>query len=424
MRYIYTALFYLILPAVMLRLLWRAIRLPDYARRWGERLGIFTYVKHLSTTPTIWIHAVSLGETLAATPLIKALQKKYPDTAFVITTMTPTGSKQVLATFKDSAFHVYVPYDIPGPIHRFLDKIQPNLLIIIETELWPNLLHYTAARNIPIVLANARLSGRSARGYQRVSGITQEMLRHISLLMVQTQTEAERFTQLGMPPERLKVTGNIKFDITVSEQQIIEAGKLRQTWGAERPVWIAASTHPSEEKIVLAAFKEILTREPQTLLILVPRHPERRHEVQQLCEQAGYNTVLRSAHTPVTSDTAVFMIDTIGELMLFYAAADVAFVGGSFITLGGHNLLEPAVLGLPILTGPNMCNFAEITDRLLNAGAAFTVTNAEELAKKTLPFLQASEQPKITGEKGRQVVFNNRGALPAHIDAISRILEN
>jgi 3-deoxy-D-manno-octulosonic-acid transferase len=420
MRYLYTALFYLLLPAVMLRLLWRAIRLPDYARRWGERLGFFTYIKPLSTTRTIWIHAVSLGETLAATPLIKALQKKYPDASFVITTMTPTGSKQVRATFKDSAFHVYAPYDIPGPINRFLNRIQPDLLIIIETELWPNLLHYCAQKQIAIVLANARLSAKSARGYQRAGGITRDMLSHISLLLVQTQIETERFIKLGMSREHINVTGNIKFDITVPEQHIIHAQELRQTWGADRPVWIAASTHPSEEKIVLAAFKKILQHEPKTLLILVPRHPERRQEVSQLC--AEYPTVLRSTQTTVTPQTTIFLIDTIGELMLFYAASDVAFVGGSFITLGGHNLLEPAVLGIPMLTGPNMHNFAEITQRLTHAGAAYTVTNAQELAETTLRFLQHPEQRQKAGEQGRQVVFNNRGALQAHIEAIGRVL--
>lgn len=404
----------------MLRLLWRAIRFPDYARRWNERFGFFDYKKpNPALSQTIWIHAVSLGETLAATPLVKALQKQHPDANFIITTMTPTGSQQVRTVFKDSAFHVYAPYDIPGPIQRFLDRIQPNLLIIIETELWPNLLHYTAARQIPIILANARLSEKSACGYQRVRWLTREMLNQISVLMVQTSIEADRFMQLGMPKNRIKIAGNIKFDITVPEQHIADAQQLRQQWGSHRPVWIAASTHPNEEKIVLAAFKKIQLHEPETLLILVPRHPDRRQEMLHLC--AEYHTVLRSAQKPVTSHMEIFLIDTIGELMLFYAASDVAFVGGSFIPLGGHNLLEPAVLSMPILTGPHMHNFSDITQRLSDAGAASIVTNTEELADKTLYFLQHPSQRHLTGEKGRQVVFNNRGALHAHIDAITEV---
>lgn len=424
MRYIYTFLFYLILPAILLRLLWRSIKSPDYAKRWAERFGFFAYSKPAISRQTIWIHSVSLGETLAAVPLIKTLQKKYPNAAFVVTTMTPTGSRQVHTSLGDSVFHVYAPYDVPDAIHRFLRRIQPSMLIIIETELWPNLIHYSAAQHIPIVLANARLSARSAKGYQRFKRITHPMLNQLSLLMVQSQVEAERFAQLGMPSERIKVTGNMKFDITVSDQQLEQARALCHSWGIDRPVWIAASTHTGEEKIVLAAFKQILGHAPDALLILVPRHPERLQDVLQLCEQAGCQTVLRSTKTPVTQDTSILLVDTIGELLLFYAASDVAFVGGSFVPVGGHNLLEPAVLGIPTLTGPHMFNFAEINQRLQTAQAVFPVTTQEELAQMTLKLLQDPQQRKAAGEKGKQVVLNNRGALQAHIDGISQVLRH
>lgn len=413
-RYLYTFLFYLILPAIILRLMWRSRSFPDYRQRFGERFG---YFKVPALSNTIWIHAVSLGETLAAAPLIKALQKQYPQHSFVITNMTYTGSRQVRTLFGNSVLNLYVPYDLPGPISRFLQKIKPRVVILIETELWPNMLQQCYQKQIPVILANARLSAKSARNYSRFAQLTQQTLSHLTLLIAQAPADAQRFIDLGMDSKKIKVTGNIKFDITAPEDLPLQAKQLREKWNAhDRPIWIAASTHPGEEEIVLNAFAQIRKTLPDTLLILVPRHPERRSDVLQLC--SPYQTAIRTENSKIDKNTDIVLVDTIGELLLFYALSDVAFVGGSLVPIGGHNLLEPAVVGTPALTGPHMFNFTEI-NRLLQV---ISITSSEGMAHHVLNFLQNSDVRQAAGLRSRQIVQDNRGALQAHLEWIGEII--
>ena len=364
---------------------------------------------------TLWIHAVSVGETQAALPLIKALQQRYPHLTLVVTTTTPTGSARVRAALGDTVFHVYAPYDLPGAVQRFLRRVRPRVAIIMETELWPNLIHGCQQRGIPVMVANARLSARSAAGYQRVAGLTREALQNITMIAAQAQADAQRFITLGADPARVRVTGNIKFDIALATDLPQHAAALRHTWGAHRPVWIAASTHAnstdSEDEQVLSAFAAVRLALPDALLILVPRHPERFAKVTALCRKAGYNVRLRSEQKPCDASTDIYIGDSMGELMLLYAASDVAFVGGSLIPHGGHNLLEPAALGIPVITGPHTFNFADISRMLIQADAARQVNNAAELATAVITFLQNNDLRRTTGEKGQQMIEQNRGAL-------------
>ena len=364
---------------------------------------------------TLWIHAVSVGETQAALPLIKALQQRYPQMTLVVTTTTPTGSARVRAALGDTVFHVYAPYDLPGAVRRFLQRTRPRVAIIMETELWPNLIHGCQKHGIPVIVANARLSARSAAGYQRVAGLTREALQNITVIAAQAQADAQRFIALGADPARVRITGNIKFDITLAADLQQRAAALRHTWGAQRPVWIAASTHAnstsSEDEQVLTAFAAVRLVLPDSLLILVPRHPERFAKVTALCRKSGYNVWLRSEQKPYDASPDIFIGDSMGELMLFYAASDVAFVGGSLVAHGGHNLLEPAALGIPVITGPHTFNFADISRMLLQADAARQVGTAAELAAVVITFLQNDALRRATGEKGRRLIEQNRGAL-------------
>jgi 3-deoxy-D-manno-octulosonic-acid transferase len=419
MRRTYTFFLYFALPFIFLRLLWRARRNPAYAKRWQERLGC---IPQTLSQNSIWIHAVSVGETLAAIPLVKALQKKFPQSPILITTMTPTGSDRVRATFGDSVEHCYLPYDLPLTLKCFLNKVKPKLLIIIETELWPNLLRQCRLHQIPIILANARLSEKSANGYQRIAPIARQMLQDINLLAVQTTAEADRFIALGAKPEQINVTGSIRFDLEIPEQLHAQAQTLRDQWGRNRNIWIAASTHEGEEEKILAAFAIVQKTLPQTLLVLVPRHPERFAKVNQLCQQQGYETVLRSSQQACKDNSAIFIGDTMGELLLFYAAADIAFVGGSLIERGGHNPLEPAALGLPVIMGPHVFNFVAICAELKKCGALIEINTAEQLAEIVLQLLQNKSQREKMGAIGQHFVQQNRGALDKHVRLIEGLM--
>ncbi len=415
MRLLYSLILYLLTPLVLLRLVWRGLRAPEYLKRWPERFGFFSASQ---LNETIWIHAVSVGEFQAALPLIKALQTRYPDVKMVVTTTTPTGSARVQAALGDTVFHVYAPYDLPGAVRRFLRRIRPRVAIIMETELWPNLFHGCHARNIPLILANARLSERSAAGYQRIAGLTRQTLGNLTAVAAQTQDDARRLISLGADAARVHVTGNIKFDINIPASLHEQAVALRQEWGAERPVWIAASTHEGEDEQVLEAFAAVRQAVPDALLVLVPRHPERFARVAALCRKQGYEVVLRSEQRQCSATTAVFVGDSMGELMLFYAASDVAFTGGSLVATGGHNMLEPAALGIPVITGPHTFNFAEISRMLLNAGAARQVDGATQLAEVVTAYLKDNDLRHAAGEKGKHLVEQNRGALMKLVDII------
>ncbi len=421
-RTLYTLLFHLGLPLVAIRLWLRARKAPAYARRIGERFA-------LNLPPMqpggIWVHAVSVGESIAAAPMIRALLTRYPQLPITVTCMTPTGSERIQALFADEPRiqHCYLPYDLPWAAARFLDRIKPKLGVIMETELWPNLIHQCAKRGIPVALANARLSARSAKGYARFARLTRPMLEAMSLIAVQTQTEAERFRQLGARPECVEVTGSIKFDLSIDPQLWVKARELREQWQAqERPVWIAASTHEGEDEIVLAAHRQLLAHYPNALLMLVPRHPERFNSVFELCQREGFVTVRRSQHTPVSAQTQVLLGDTMGELLFLYAVADSAFVGGSLVPNGGHNVLEPAALGKPVLSGPHLFNFLEIAALLREAGALEEVDDAPGLAVAVQRLFELPQDAQRMAEAGLKVMQANQGALQRLLDGLARLL--
>lgn len=421
-RTLYTLLFHLGLPLVAIRLWLRARKAPAYAKRIGERFALNLPVMQPGG---IWVHAVSVGESIAAAPMIRALLTRYPQMPITVTCMTPTGSQRIEALFADEPRiqHCYLPYDLPWAAARFLARVQPKLAVIMETELWPNHIHQCAKRGIPVALANARLSARSAKGYARFAKLTRPMLEEMSLIAVQTEAEAERFRQLGARPECVQVTGSIKFDLTIDPQLLTAARALREQWQAqERPVWIAASTHEGEDEIILAAHRQLLGHYPYALLILVPRHPERFNSVFELCQREGFDTVRRSTAAPVGLHTQVLLGDTMGELLFLYALADSAFVGGSLVPNGGHNLLEPAALGKPVLSGPHLFNFLEIAALLRQAGALEEVDDAQGLAIAVRRLFELPQDAQHMAQAGLSVMRANQGALQHLLDGLARLL--
>ncbi|MEC4166020.1 lipid IV(A) 3-deoxy-D-manno-octulosonic acid transferase [Pseudomonas sp. MS-1(2024)] len=421
-RTLYTLLFHLGLPLVAIRLWLRARKAPAYARRIGERFALNLPVMQPGG---IWVHAVSVGESIAAAPMIRELLKRYPQLPITVTCMTPTGSERIQALFANEPRiqHCYLPYDLPWAAARFLDRVKPRLGVIMETELWPNHIHQCAKRGIPVALANARLSARSAKGYARFAGLTRPMLEEMSLIAVQTEAEAERFRLLGARPECVEVTGSIKFDLSIDPQLLVKARALREQWQAqERPVWIAASTHEGEDEIVLSAHRQLLASYPNGLLILVPRHPERFNSVFQLCQREGFATVRRSSGEPVAAQTQVLLGDTMGELLFLYALADSAFVGGSLVPNGGHNLLEPAALAKPVLSGPHLFNFLEIAAKLREAAALEEVEDAQGLALAVQRLFELPQDAQRMAEAGLKVMQLNQGALQRLLDGLARLM--
>ncbi|MHA6639101.1 lipid IV(A) 3-deoxy-D-manno-octulosonic acid transferase [Stutzerimonas frequens] len=419
-RTLYTLLFHLGLPLVFLRLLWRAWRAPAYSRRIGER---FAFGLPRLRPGGIWVHAVSVGESIAAAPMIRELMARYPHLPITVTCMTPTGSERIHALFGDSVQHCYLPYDLPWAAARFLNCLQPKLAVVMETELWPNHIHQCARRGIPVALANARLSERSARGYARFARLTAPMLAELNLIAVQTEAEAERFRQLGARHECVEVTGSIKFDLTIDPILLERASDLRDQWVAQkRPLWIAASTHAGEDEIILAAHRRLLERFPQALLLVVPRHPERFVSVYELAGKEGFAAVRRSTGEAVGAGTQVLVGDTMGELLFLYALADVAFVGGSLVPNGGHNLLEPAALGRPVLSGPHLFNFLEISAQLRDAGALREVQDAGQLADAVGELWRDPAVAQRMRDAGLGVIKANQGALQRLLTGLARLL--
>lgn len=418
-RYVYSLIFLLLMPLVMLRLLYRAWRAPAYARRWVER-----FARGGDLRPDgIWVHAVSVGESIAAAPLVRELMKRYPHLPVTVTCMTPTGSEQIRRLFGDAVGHAYLPYDLPWLQRRFVKRLAPKICIIMETELWPNLVAQCRRAGVPTVLANARLSERSARGYRRVEALVRPMFAALDWVAVQSRKEADRFLQLGVHAQKMSVTGSIKFDITPDANKQAEAATWRATWG-ERPVWIAASTHAGEDLQVLDAHRRVLTRHPQALLILVPRHPERFDAVARLIEQQRFTMLRRTTGGSPRADDQVLLGDTMGEMMLFFGCADIAFVGGSLVATGGHNYLEPAALGLPVLSGPHRFNFTEISELLENAGGMRVVSDAVELADAIAGCFTRPDEAKKAGAAGYAQVRANQGALKTLLDGIDNLLKN
>lgn len=420
LRLLYNFAMYLFTPLVMLRLMARGMRYGDYHVRWRERFGSF---REPRLTGCLWVHAVSVGEVNAAEPLVKALMAAYPRAPMLVTTVTPTGSERVRQLFGDSVHSVYLPYDLPFAVRRFLRNTRPRLAVIVETEIWPNLYFACRRYGIPLLIANARLSERSLRGYARLSSLVRRALRCVSHIAAQSRTDAARYRLLGAEPSQLTVCGNLKFDMPVP-QAALEAGTaMREGWGTGRPVWIAASTHEGEEMSVLEAHLDVLRRLPDALLMIAPRHPERFKAVEASVRSLGFTVATRSADGVPGHGTQCFVIDSMGELLRFFAAADVAFVGGSLVSIGGHNVLEPAALSKPVLVGPHTFNFEEITQELLDRGGGLRVVDADALGAEVLSLLRDETRREHMGVAARRVFESERGSVGKVMTLVDRLLQ-
>lgn len=399
----------LAIPIFLLRLMVRGLRYGDHHRRLRERFGLF---HSPGFDQSLWLHAVSLGEVNAAEPLIRALMQRYPSLPMVVTTGTATGSARVRQLFGESVFHVYLPYDLPLSVHRFLRRVRPRLGVIVETEIWPNLYHACRHRGTPLIIANARLSPRSLQGYVPIlRSLMKSALHCVSFVAAQSRLDGARYRLLGARRSRVSVVGNLKFDMPVAADLPERGRVLREAWGGQRPVWIAASTHEGEEQSVLLAHVEVLKSLPDALLLLVPRHPERFRAVEQLVRAQGFTLATRVADGTPGGGTQCFLVDKMGEMLPFYAAADVAFVGGSLAPIGGHNVLEPAALGRPVLVGPHTSSVAGITSMLIKRGAALRVQSGPELGAAVVGLLRDSERRACMGQAAREAFVRQRGAV-------------
>lgn len=422
LRSLYTALLYAFAPIALAGTALRGLRDPAYRDRLSERLG-FTRVFEGAREPRpLWVHAVSVGEVQAAVPLVRALLKKYPQHPLLITTATPTGAQRVRALFGESVRHAFLPYDLPGAVRRFLNRVQPSLAVVMEREIWPNLFCECQRRGIPILLASARITASSAARHRRFASLFGDALSGNVTVAAQTTQDAERYRSIGA--RRVLVTGNVKFDIEVP-RAAIEAGQtLRVAQLGERPVWVAGSTHDGEEQQLLAAHREVTKHRADALLVLVPRHPNRFDAVRGWLKSEQVKFASRSRDEAVTQATSVLLVDTLGELLTFYAAADIAFVGGSLIaTVGGHNLLEPAVLERPILTGPHNFNAPDIAQLMFESGGARQVNSAQQLAAALLQLFADPAARADMGAKAHAIVAANRGALNRVMESIEPLLQ-
>ncbi len=418
-RLLYTLTMYLLTPVILYRLIARGLRHRDYLDRWRERFGFFP---DPGIRDAIWLHAVSMGEVNAAQPLIEALMKRHVGVPLVITTVTPTGSERVRKLFGDRVFHVYLPYDLTASVERFLDRVQPRIAVIMETEIWPNLFMTCHERGIPLVVANARLSERSLKGYGPVRPLARRAIRRASFVAAQSAPDYERLAALGAVPAKMAIIGNLKFDLRVPPSVIEHAADFKQHWGADRPVWFAASTHEGEEIPVLEAHAAVLRRFPDTLLLIAPRHPERFKPVAAACRSFGFATATRTESVFADRNAQCFVIDTMGEMLWFYAACDVAFVGGSLVPIGGHNLLEPAALARPILVGPHTFNATEMTDELIASGGALRVLDSGQIGTALTRLLGQQDERDRIGAAAMQGMLRQRGAVERTVSIIDDVL--
>ncbi|MGM0983161.1 MAG: lipid IV(A) 3-deoxy-D-manno-octulosonic acid transferase [Pseudomonadota bacterium] len=420
----YATVLYLLAPLIWRRV-WRE-QLPGRLRR--ERLGFIPSTG--KEDRTLWLHCASVGEVQAARPLIEALGQRWPGHRLVITTMTATGAERVLSLAagghisgrRGEVSHHFVPLDFPGAARRFVARLRPELAIFFETELWPNLLAECERSAVPVAVVNGRLSPRAWRGYRRLRPLMAEALSHVAWLAAKSDADARRFIELGMAGGRTTVVGSLKFDLDTNGETEEVSEHLRTRLGS-RPVWVAGSTHPGEDEQVLAAHARLLERLPGALLVLVPRHPRRFDTVASLCRQSGLTLARRSRDEWPGNDTAVYLGDTMGELLALYGASDLAFVGGSLVPIGGHNLLEPAALGIPVLSGPALANFEDVAEVMREADALVEVDDAETLAAELLRLFDDTEARRRLAEAGRDVVVANRGALARTLAGLEGLMQ-
>lgn len=408
MRRAYTLLLYLLSPFVLLYLLLRGLRNRPYLQRWPERFGRFSPP---AQPGSIVLHAVSMGEVNAASALLRELARHHPDRPLAVTCLTPSGSDRVRELFSDAVFHVYLPLDLPGAVRRWFDRLQPRLLVVMETEIWPNLYAEAGRRRIPIVVINARISDRSLPRYRRLRGLIGSTLRRAAAIGAQSQRDADRLTAIGASAAVVSVTGNLKFDLFLPPSLAEQGEAVRGAWGRHRLILLGGSTHEPDERALLQAFGRLLQDFPQALLVLVPRHPERFGRAAQLARAAGLEVSLRSAGLSCPAQTQCFVVDTLGELLRFYATCDVAFVGGTLAAVGGHNALEPAALGRPVLLGPHTANIADTARQLVDQGAALRVRDAAELEIAVRRLFEDAELRDRMGLAGEALVHEGQGAV-------------
>lgn len=407
MRSLYSFLFYCSIPLVISRLWWRSLKNPAYRQRIFERFGF--YQKNYQQN-VVWFHAVSVGESEALFPLIRLIQTRQPQISILITTTTPTGSARVQTVLGDSVQHVYLPYDLPDVVARFLKTFKPKMAVIVETEIWANLFHACEKNQIPLYLINARLSEKSVRGYQKIPTLVLPALNAITKIATQTENDKNRFIQIGANPENVENLGNIKFDVAIDDGIFKQAQNLKTQLFQNRFVFIAASTHDGEEALLFDAYKNLKKHIPELLLAIAPRHPERFAVVENLAKDANLKTITRTSNQNCENTIDVFLIDTLGELKLFYAISDIAFVGGSFVSVGGHNVLEPAAVGVPVLFGLEMRNFALIAEKMLAENATIQCKNVSELENKIIELYNQSELRNLLITNAKNFVVKNQGA--------------
>ncbi|PKF80191.1 3-deoxy-D-manno-octulosonic acid transferase [Vibrio sp. vnigr-6D03] len=418
-RVLYTVILTLVAPVLLYGLFRKRKNKPSVGSRWKEHFGLTPKLD--SEVSPIWIHAVSVGEVLAVTPFIKELKKNVPDTPILITTTTPTGAEQA-EKLSALATHRYAPVDFPFSVQRFLERVNPSQLIIVETELWPNTIHATSKKGIPITVLNARLSDKSFRGYKKIQPLFTGIANHISQVLCQHDEDADNFVKLGVSNKKVQVTGSIKFDIKVTENTVREGNLLRDKMGIERSIWIAASTHLGEDEKIIDTHKKLLEKLPNALLILVPRHPERFDAVFNLCVAEGLKTVRRTQPIHDFSDQQVYLGDTMGEMLILMQAANVCFIGGSLLgnKVGGHNLLEPAALGKPTIIGPSYYNFLEITKELHKLNATKIIQGPTDLVDSLTVFLTSEQDAQQAGLNAMAFIEKSRGALNLSLKAITK----
>ncbi|MFH2135405.1 MAG: lipid IV(A) 3-deoxy-D-manno-octulosonic acid transferase [Pseudomonadota bacterium] len=411
----YTLLLWLLLPYALLHLFWRARKQPEYLHHIGERFG---RSRVRSDKPVIWLHTVSVGETRAAATLVRELRERYPQHQILLTHTTPTGRATSEQLYGDDVLRVYLPYDYPFAVRRFLRHFQPQVGVLLETEVWFNLIHACHRTKTPLLLLNARLSERSARKYARYPRLTHDGLHALSLIAAQTEDDALRLTSLG--GHSVPVMGNIKFDIAPPPAQLELGLLLSERFGASRPIFLAASTREGEETLLLDALKKASIN--NLLTVMVPRHPQRFDEVAALIEQHGFSLQRRSADEIISADTQVVLGDSMGEMFAYYAACDVTFIGGSLLPLGGQNLIEAAACSKPIIVGPHTFNFAQATEQALACGAALRVLDAEDLVHQLIPLLHDAHRMEHMAQCGERFVSSNRGATERAADMIDSAL--
>ena len=407
MRLVYTLLWWLLLPVLPLRLWWRGRREPGYRANVGERFGFYRCAAH--ATGALWIHAVSLGETRAIAPLIERLQRDAPARPILLTHMTATGREAGRTLFGDRVMQAWLPYDVPFAVRRFLEHFRPRAGLLVETELWPNLTAAVARTGVPLLLINARLSERSAQGYRRVALLSRPLLRAIAGIAAQSEADAGRLRDLGA--QHVVVTGNLKFDVAVTPAQRHQGAALRALFGADRPVLMLASTRGGEEALLLDALARTDALPAATLIVIVPRHPQRFDAVAALLDERRVPYARRSANAPIGASTRVVLGDSLGEMFAYYGACDVAFVAGSLLPLGGQNLIESIAVGVPTLIGPHMFNFAEASEAALAAGAALRIRDADEMFAVAARLLGDRGERERMRENAQTFIAAHRGAI-------------